>query len=913
MEIKGLIEELMNGETLSDVSEVTEKLFSAIENVNTESGSQKVEIEESAVNLWNWTVARKTGPAISDVQRVKLRHAACKLMVTCDASNPSEDVLRRQILMAMKTGRGWLDVGNATLADELLEVAMKSVERLYAQLAKRSTSEADTHSHKADVEKDVFRVLSYQAESAVIQGSFQKATACVQRCKDILMRLPRETCYLSLLCYNFGVETYELKRHEQSCFWLSQSYEIGKMDKKYSTGKEMQAKVLRLLATVYLEWDLEQYQDRALRAINMANEENLHPAGFFLKIKILLKAGALDKDVGTAAAELLHHGFSLDICLDTAKLLLEYEREATCFSFLKSVAQLFAKSPDVGKVILLHIELLLQRMKEPLAKTMIESIIAGHSTGMQLPPEILNRLHLVLWDRAAKNYEAKNYSETLQWYRYSLSFYSSGQTDCQNLAKLHRNMAACYLHLKEFDKAKEAVKEAERHNSNGTFTQFYVYKIAVLENNTQKASDALIAMEESAAQSSQCEDRQLTDRAVATSLMGLAAQFALENDQQPVAIKALGYLSQHLQDCQQALAALKCLIRLVLSKAAGESKEEVTEDMKMLLTYLTAARHRLEKLFREGNETLEARANEAQWFRKIAWNLAVQCESCPSTRRDLFVRSLEFSQFCPPDKAVQLAQRTCLLMAAAIELDMGRSAVSPADQQTKLLVQALEHVQSCREIWKGLKQTGEFPRDPTDALLLLYEFEARAKLNDTAVASLLDQVWELPQLESKTLETLASLSMEAPAHYPSLCKRALKMLLTLLRKQDAMDVVTLSKCLHSLVHLSLPAGVIEAGVHALEEAWGYFEEALSVLGSPELQAGYPEVEIVWLMTRAWNAGIQQLCGGGCQEAEQWCGLGMRFLAHLGSLKSTYEEQMIGLYGEVLNKLDRPKGRRPKEE
>ncbi|KAF7237411.1 Testis-expressed protein 11 [Varanus komodoensis] len=752
------------------------------------------------------------------------------------------------------------------------------------------------------------------------------------------------------------------------------------MDKKYSTGKEMQAKVLRLLATVYLEWDLEQYQDRALRAINMANEENLHPAGFFLKIKILLKAGALDKDVGTAAAELLHHGFSLDICLDTAKLLLEYERpftklrisdpsfsnwgevsaedrqnqdrcvcrggmlgkrynsskelvqecglaesegetvwpcgrnlgfpviemriyellvkvmvieaytpnpfstclcmlrEATCFSFLKSVAQLFAKSPDVGKVILLHIELLLQRMKEPLAKTMIESIIAGHSTGMQLPPEILNRLHLVLWDRAAKNYEAKNYSETLQWYRYSLSFYSSGQTDCQNLAKLHRNMAACYLHLKEFDKAKEAVKEAERHNSNGTFTQFYVYKIAVLENNTQKASDALIAMEESAAQSSQCEDRQLTDRAVATSLMGLAAQFALEG-----VGSIWGEQPDYLANQQPQQILLEEWLH-VLPKPGDETGLTVFR-----AGAVPVANVALSMLFRE----------DSAWQKGLLKQTEV-----------LFA---QFSQFCPPDKAVQLAQRTCLLMAAAIELDMGRSAVSPADQQTKLLVQALEHVQSCREIWKGLKQTGEFPRDPTDALLLLYEFEARAKLNDTAVASLLDQVWELPQLESKTLETLASLSMEAPAHYPSLCKRALKMLLTLLRKQDAMDVVTLSKCLHSLVHLSLPAGVIEAGVHALEEAWGYFEEALSVLGSPELQAGYPEVEIVWLMTRAWNAGIQQLCGGGCQEAEQWCGLGMRFLAHLGSLKSTYEEQMIGLYGEVLNKLDRPKGRRPKEE
>lgn len=42
------------------------------------------------------------------------------------------------------------------------------------------------------------------------------------------------------------------------------------------------------------------------------------------------------------------------------------------------------------------------------------------------------------------------------------------------------------------------------------------------------------------------------------------------------------------------------------------------------------------------------------------------------------------------------------------------------------------------------------------------------------------------------------------------------------------------------------------------------------------------------MTRAWNTGIFQYTTGKYKEAEQWCGLGMRFLSHLGSLKKSYE-------------------------
>lgn len=201
--------------------------------------------------------------------------------------------------MSMKTAKGWIDIGKADLADGFLEIAMNSIEKLYAKLRKEGDGEADIHVCKADVEKDLFKVLSYQAESAVAQGDFQKAVQCVQRCKDMLVRLPRETRYLAILCYNFGVETYDCKKYEQSSFWLSQSYDIGKMDMKYSIGKEMQAKVLRLLATAYFEWDCSLYLDKALKAINLANEENLHPAGFFLKVKILLKSGASDEGISS--------------------------------------------------------------------------------------------------------------------------------------------------------------------------------------------------------------------------------------------------------------------------------------------------------------------------------------------------------------------------------------------------------------------------------------------------------------------------------------------------------------------------------------------------------------------------------------------------------------------------------------
>ncbi|XP_031450021.1 testis-expressed protein 11 isoform X2 [Phasianus colchicus] len=860
-----LLRELLVEETPPRMAALIEELFRAAGALSEADGGA-AEIEEGAISLWNWAVTKHAGSVISDEQRAKLRFVACRLVRLCEGSNPPEVTIRRQILMSMKTGKVWIDIGKADLADEFLEIAM----------------------------------------NAVAQGDFQKATQCVQRCKDMLVRLPRESRYLAILCYNFGVETYDCKKYEQSSFWLSQSYDIGKMDMNNSIGKEMQAKVLRLLATAYFEWDCSLYLDKALKAVNLANEENLHPAGFFLKVKILLKSGASDEDISSAVEEFQHHEMSLDFCLNTAKLLLEHGRESVGFDFLKSVAERFEASPDFGKVTLLYIEFLLQNKRELLAKQKVEEIIIGHYTGKQLLPETLNRLHIILWDRAAKHYEAKSYSEALNWYNYSGSFYTPGQID-QNLAKLQRNMASCYLHLKQIDKAKEAVKEAERCDPYSIFTQFSVYKVAVMENNTDKAVEAIIEMGKLAEKPSEREDKLIVGESMSTNLLTLAAQIALENDQQVVAIRALEHLSEHSQDCQQVFAALKCLVRLMLSNVEKEEKRD--KDIKSMLTYLTLAHQRLAEPFTEENLTREVRTSEAHWFRKVAWNLAVQLKDCPEKMRDFFVLSFKLSQFCPSDKAVLIAQKTCLLMAAAIDLELGRQEVT-LSEQVEFWNQALQHLQACKEIWKVLKLTGDFSKDPTDTLLLLYEFEARSKLNDPTLNNFIESLWEQPHVEIKTLEIIASLAMEPPARYPVLCKKALKSAVNLYKKQTITDAVKFSNCLHSLINVSLPTGVTDLDACVLQEVWGYFEDALSVVNSTD---SYPEMEILWLMTRAWNTGMFQYTVGKYQEAEQWCGLGMRFLSHLGSLKKSYEGHMIGLYSEVLDKLDRVKECLPNEE
>ncbi|XP_022616073.1 testis-expressed protein 11 [Seriola dumerili] len=895
--VKCLTENLLQKQQ-TDYDEVIEKLFSEVSGLEDFPKIPALQFEECAIQLWNWAVTKNVGTTMSKNQKAKVRHVACSLLYCCEPENPTEGIIRKQILMASKTGRTWLDCKNSQMADHFLRLAVKSVETLYSQLTCRGDGAADITSCKEDVEKDLLRILSCQAESALSQGNNHEAAAYMQRCKDMLLRLPKDTAYLSLMCYNFGIDTYNLRKFEESAFWLSQSYDIGKMNVKYAPGSEVQAKVLRLLATVYLEWDCHRFQEKALNAVNLANKECVSTSGLYLKIRILLRCGASDDHIRGGLNEMLQCEVSLEVCLGTVKLLMSEDREVLAFEYLKRVCQRFESSPDLGTALVLHIELLLQRGKELLGKQKIEDIITGHYTGKQLTPQALTSLHVMLWDKASKHFEARNYSEALQWYNYSLSFFKAGQME-PNLAKLQRNRASCFLQLKQLEKAKEAIKEAERCDPDSIFTQFSVYKIAVQEKNVKKAADAVNMIGLLSKCPVACEDRLLVSENAASNLLSLAAQIALENEQQETAMKALESLCENSKDEAQVLTALRCLVRLVLSTIEKSSDEMRNVSLDVLLPYLKMA---LQKVSHQSHMTVEQRTDEASWFRKIAWNSALQCESSPDRMRDFFVLSYQLSQLCPPDRTLLMGQKTCLLMAAAAALELCRK--SPHSDQTEELTQALEHIQICWEIWKTLKASGNFPLDPTDTLLLLYEFEARAKLNDPKVETVLESVLELENIETKVLEIIAALAMEPPAHFPLLCKKALRVALSLHKKQPQADLACCSKCVHSLIKLSLPSGVSEVEAHVLEEVWDYYEEALSIIAAaPD---DFPEMETLWLLTRAWNTGILLYSLAQYSEAEKWCGLAMSFVCHLGSLKESYETQMSGLYSEILDRLDKAK-------
>ncbi|KAG7264576.1 hypothetical protein CRUP_029131 [Coryphaenoides rupestris] len=953
--VQSLTDDLQHRQQL-DHDAVIDRLFHEVSGVDELPKPLDSQLEECAIQLWNWAVTKHVATAITESQKAKVFHVACSLMHCSAPDNPPEGVVRKHIL---------------------------SLEILYNQLS--FSRSCDLDAAKADVERTLLRVLSHQAESAISQRSQQEAVVCMQRCTDMLARLPRETGYLSLTCYNFGVELYNLKMFEESSFWLRQSYDVGKTNRKYGPGAEVQ--------------------------------ECMSAYGLHLKIRVLLRAGALD-----------------------------------------------------------------------------EAITAGKP----LTPQSLDSLHLLLWDKASKHFKANNYLDALQWYNYSLSFYKAGQME-PNLARLQRNRASCLLLLKQLDKAKEALKEAERCDPDSIFTQFSLYKLAIQEKNIEKAGEALTAMGRLAKSPVSSEDRLLVCENAAGSLLRLAAQIALEvelvvdvvgrstqvelvvdvvgrSTQVELVVDVVGRSTQVelVVDVVGRFTQVELVVRVVgrstqvelvvdvvgrstqvelvvdvvgrstqvelvvdvvgrstqvelVVKVVGRSTQvelvvdvvgrftqvelvvdvvgrstqvelvvdvvgrstqvELVVDVVGRSTQVELAVEvmgryiQVELRVEEGRSTqvelvvevvgrstqvelvvevvgrstqvelvvgvvgrstqvelvvgVVGRSTQVELVvgvvgRSTQVELVVEvvneeqdtamkaleslCENSSAEAHALtalrcLVRLLLTTMETASDeesRALLMGQKTSLLMAVAASLQLCRE--SPHSVQTEELNKTLENIQLCTEVWKTLSTSGiSNANDPTNKLLLLYEFEARVKLNDPKVDTVLESILELDNVETKDLENVA-------AHFPSLCKKVLRIALALHKKQPDEEPACRRQCVQRLIHLSLPSGVSEVDERVLEEVWVYYQEALCIIAAAAPE-DIPEMESLWLLTRAWNIGILLFRLARYTEAERWCGLGMSFLPHLGSLQESYQTQvqegasgpgvgMSALYGMVLDRLDR---------
>ncbi|XP_072019628.1 testis-expressed protein 11-like [Amphiura filiformis] len=500
-ELSDLVRKLCEEQDGSKCESIADQLLDFSQSLLQRTGETPAEPAEQtqlwncAVSLWNIAVAKSTGGNIHQQLNAKLRHLACNLAFTASPTRTNFASTKRLIEMATKTGRTWLDCNNPSMADQSLELALEGLSKiktLVENLGDTMVGEGSAFRQQTrDLTKEEFKIYCCKSEALTRQDQWEEASLWIEKAKPLLTKIPTEGPYLAMLCYNIACEAMQKEKYESAVAWLRESLEIGKG--RHQVEAKLQARSLRLLATAYIQWDPVQYCQQALNSVGLANTEHNHPFGIHLKIKILMYSESGDTKLQSAVDELTEHpDLSVDIASETVRLLVQHDKLDIACQTCHQLTRRFSMTKDVGKLYVLHLDLLIRNKRTQQAKVLLEDCAAGL---IALDVDSRRQIHTMLWEQAAKTFENNDSAEALIWYNFSLNLFTSEDngdiTDAENYAKLQRNRASCFLNLDQLEKAEEAAQEAEKHDPDSALTQYMCFKVAMHRKHDERAIECI--------------------------------------------------------------------------------------------------------------------------------------------------------------------------------------------------------------------------------------------------------------------------------------------------------------------------------------------------------------------------------------------------------------------------------------
>nr|XP_039265640.1 testis-expressed protein 11-like [Styela clava] len=644
-----------------------------------------------------------------------------------------------------------------------------------------------------------------------------------------------------------------------------------------------------------------------------------------------------------------------------------------CENGIKELLKRYSGSSHVARIHAQHFQCKLQKLDGQEALVFAESFLKNVEVMQSMDRESMKSIHLLMWEQAEKFQEKNDITNTLAWYDLSLKSNATDSDDFEmkeNIARIQRNRSSCLITLGRFREAKQATEEAAKLSNENPRTDFALFKIAVAEGNNTKAIESIERLVGNFKKNySRDDDMQIDDEESSVGdssstihgLVCLAAQLAFEKNERSVAMTALQHVSDTTDDRTAKLLSQRCLVRLHLqqmeeSTDISEDQSDVKNSTTMnILNKATTSVERALKILEDISErslnefeiksrrqmsvssqndaaevTRELIQDEAEWFMKICWNMALESKSYSQLMQKLFHLCYKFLCLLTTDKAILTRQKTCLLMSCAAALEAGRNSNNKTDMEHHLrfaLNKVTEHKNICNQLQKFDGTTSQ--RDEKETVLrALYEFEAFSKLfrrekmtsnnpkatDLTELERLFESIILLPQATVKTFETIAALAVQQPANHINLSKRALKIAIKKLDSQEGDDdqyqrqeAIKYSTLYRSLIDLALQDGS-RIDPSSKEEALSYFRSALELVDG-KLKKFYPELECLWLTIKSWNVGARLFIGEHITEADKWCSMAMRFLSHLKHYKSSYDAHMNEVYQEILPKKESlPTGR-----
>ncbi|KAF8420073.1 meiosis protein SPO22/ZIP4 like-domain-containing protein [Tirmania nivea] len=468
-----------------------------------------------------------------------------------------------------------------------------------------------------------------------------------------------------------------------------------------------------------------------------------------------------------------------------------------------------------------------------------------------LSPKSTHAAQILLWKVSEAFLAQEKWLEASEWCEVALHriFDKSGDL---NYAKLRRRIIHCAIQIADYGKATEVYADMSESSKQSPSTLFLMFKVALRTSNHQLAESTIRGI---------CETPLRDHRALYACALDA---HTLGNEGETLGV--LKHVLRHMDDLPTESihkpAVLRCTIRLtigIIDRAKGAEISNAESLCQLLELASAEAKKTRGKKSTVNKQDISFTVKELEWFSRTSYNLGLRSiEEWPLTTSIRIVSiCLQFLELYPDDidastrGAISLKAIYCHFLNASLGIQIARE-----EDNTNIRVQSYfevkQQIQAFRMKRQALKDdlVQEVLWDLKDkhATLLLYEFEACVHLKDWDYLSTI--VGEAQHCENpRVVQYFGDMIMQSQAPDRTIMPIMKKILEALiLSPNENMDVVKLARCVRCQVQLSL---IRDPKVTAQ-----LIGEVLDWARGSKGEEKYPEEELRWLATTAWNKAVE---------------------------------------------------------
>lgn len=436
-----------------------------------------------------------------------------------------------------------------------------------------------------------------------------------------------------------------------------------------------------------------------------------------------------------------------------------------------------------------------------------------------------------------------------------------------------------------YDKAREMFFKISPASQNGNFSRYLAFKLALASNDYHLADQSL-----------QQIAKQSKDDQTFLYACVLAAQ---RSNMRNIAVAAL----QAILDKQSANAHLPSLLRCTARLLIGELSSGHKDPVEVMSELIRVFENALRSIPMLKNTTNEQWQNEVQWWSKNAYNLSL--DYCTSMQPEHLTRLLRvcvaFIDAYPKDVAsgqeesLKRRKAHCHFLCATAFIVMGRSSANASEHSLQSYLQARQQISEFKSIHNVM--TGELHNELHDKAFELLKFDLECILHlqqwdqfDVAIQACLE-CQNVDQWDS--LADIILIIRQQPGiteDRTSIRVNMNKLLDKIINQtwQQDKDITKASRWLRLSFSMDLNNGQGDFALELLKQAAG-----MAKRGYCKKDGTYPETELQWLASTAFNKAIDLLSAGKIDDSKNWIEAALelaRYAADNGALHANLTER-----------------------